>query len=418
MKPCIRFFIPVFLALPLFGYATADTLHVSLRQADSIFLKNSYSLLAATLGVQAQEAQIIQAKIYPNPVFTADLNAYDPENDRFFHTNKTGQKFFQLEQLILLGGKRKREIELARTNASIASLELQDLVRQLKYELHSSLYALTQQADLIKKYNIQLTLLDGVLASYNAQVKKGNVALKDFVRLKGVYLHLNNDRGELLKTYLDEMTKVQTILNTNRIVIPVITDTELEQIIKNYTTEELQAAALDNRADYLIALQNITAAEQYYALQKSMAIPDVNIFTSFDQRSGAFVNQVNAGISVPLPLWNRNKGNIKAARYHIQQRAYTQENLKNEILASIQNQLTLYRHTVGEFTKAKELYNVDFEDTFKGINTNFLKNNVSVLEFTDFIESYNNSLAEVARIKIQLAVSAEQLNLTIGKDMF
>ena len=412
------YILSALLFAPLLTFATADTLRITIRQADSIFLRNNYSLLAATLGVKAQEAQIIQAKLYPNPILTADFNAYDPENDKFFHTGQSGQKYFQIEQLIQLGGKRKNEIQLARTNAAIASLELQDLARQLKYELHSSLYALTQQAFLLKKYNTQLALLDGMLTTYNKQVDKGNVPLKDFVRLKGVYLNLNNDRGELLKSYLEEMAKVQTILNTSSTLIPVITDRELELIIKNYSTEQLQDAALENRADYLISLENITAAEQYYRLQKSMAVPDVNVFASYDQRSGAYINQVNAGISVPLPLWNRNKGNIKAAKYQVEQRGYSKENLKTEILASIQNQFALYTHTVGEFTKAQELYNLDFEETFKGMNANFLKNNVSVLEFTDFFESYNNSLAEIARIKIQLAVSAEQLNLTIGKDMF
>ncbi len=416
MKTCVS--ILLVLLFPVISRAEADTLRITINQADSIFLKSNYALLAASVGVQAQEAQVLQAKLYPNPVFTAEVNVYDPDNNTYFHTGPSGQKYFQLEQLILLGGKRKAEIELAKTNAAIASLEFQDLVRQLKYELHSSLYALTQQAFLIQKYNAQLAILDGILTTYSTQVAKGNVPLKDFVRLKGVYLNLNNDRAELLKFYLDEMAKVQTILNTRAFVVPVVTDAELDAIIKTFTVDELQNAALDNRADYLIATQNTTAAEQYFALQKKQAIPDVNAFANYDQRSGAFNNQISAGISVPLPLWNRNRGNIKTAQFQVKQSVYTKENLKNEILVTIQNQFALYTHTVSEYTKAQELYNIDFEETLQGMNTNFLKNNVSVLEFVDFFESYNNSMAEIARIKIQLAVSAEQLNLTIGKDLF
>jgi outer membrane protein, heavy metal efflux system len=404
--------------LPCMAWAAADTLRITLRQADSIFLKNNYSLLAASMGVQAQEAQVIQARIYPNPIITAEVNVYDPDNNKYFHTGQTGQKFFQIEQLILLGGKRKAEIDLAKTNATIASLEFQDLVRQLKYELHSSLYSLTQQAFLIEKYNAQLAILDGILTTYNTQVKKGNLPLKDFVRLKGVYLNLNNDRGEVLKYYLDQMARVQTILSTSEVIIPIISETELDGVIKTFTTDELQFTALDNRADYLIASQNTTAAEQYYSLQKKLAVPDVNVFANYDQLSGAFNNQISSGISIPLPLWNRNRGNIKTAQFQIKQRAYDKESLKNEILVTVQNQFALYNHTVGEYTKARELYNIDFEETLQGMSSNFLKNNVSVLEFVDFFESYNNSMAEIARIKIQLAVSAEQLNLTIGKDLF
>ncbi|MEZ4890892.1 MAG: hypothetical protein R2779_10210 [Crocinitomicaceae bacterium] len=48
---------------------------------------------------------------------------------------------------------------------------------------------------------------------------------------------------------------------------------------------------------------------------------------------------------------------------------------------------------------------------------NFQKRNVSIIEFLT-LKSFNNAQSEVARIKIQLATSAEQLNLLTGKDVF
>jgi outer membrane protein, heavy metal efflux system len=81
------------------GLHAQDTLRLSIRRADSVFLAKNYYLLAASMDIEAQRAQIIQAKIYPNPIFTADINAYDPVNNQVFHVGKTGQKVFQLEQL-------------------------------------------------------------------------------------------------------------------------------------------------------------------------------------------------------------------------------------------------------------------------------------------------------------------------------
>ncbi len=66
------------------------------------------------------------------------LNAYDPQNDKVLHVGPTGQKSFQIDQLILLGGKRKSQIELARTDVAIAELEFQNLARQLKFKLHQA----------------------------------------------------------------------------------------------------------------------------------------------------------------------------------------------------------------------------------------------------------------------------------------
>lgn len=410
--------ICIFLMIPFIRSNGADTLRITIRQADSLFLASNYALLASSMNIKAQEAQVLQAKLYPNPIFTADVNAYDFQNDKAFHVGSTGQKFFQLEQLILLGGKRKAEIELAKTNSKIASLEFENLVRNLKYELHSSMYALTQQAFLLNKYDTQLALLDTILSAYNIQTKKGNIPMKDVIRLKGVYLNLNNDRAELFQYYLTELAQVQTILQTDQVVVPVITDSDLETIIKLFAKEELHNTALTNRPDYLISEQDKIAADQYFKLQKRMAIPDINAFANYDQRSGAFDNQFNVGFSIPLPLWNRNKGNIKTAQFQIEQAQYTQEGLKVQIVTNINNQYALYNQTISEYRKAQNLYDDDFELTLKGMSDNFQKQNVSVLEFVDFFESYNNSLAEVARIKIQLAESAELLNLIIGKEVF
>jgi len=410
--------ILVCLGFSIQNLRAADTLRVNIKQADSLFLKNNYSLLASAMNIDAQKAQIIQARLYPNPVFTADLNAYDPENKQAFHVNNSGQKGFQLEQLILLGGKRKAQIDLAKTNVKISELEFQQMLSQLKFQLHSSMYFLSQQYVLIGKYNKQLNLLDTILAAYDTQAKKGNIALKDVVRLKGFYLNLNNERAEILKNYFEELSKVQTILQVNQVVYPLVSDQDFSAFIKPVSLDDLTNTAMQNRPDYLITQQDKIFAEQYLSYQRKLAVPDLNLIGSYDQRGGAFQNQVNVGLSIPLPVWNRNQGNIKAASYQVKQQEYETEGIKSKLLADVFNYYQLYMQSVIEFQKTEKLYNEDFETSFKGISENFRKGNVSILEFVDFFEAYNNALTEISRVKVQLNTSAEQLNLTTGKDIF
>ena len=47
----------------------------------------------------------------------------------------------------------------------------------------------------------------------------------------------------------------------------------------------------------------------------------------------------------------------------------------------------------------------------------FKKHNVSLLEFVDFFESSNSSMAELAKVKVQLAEATENLNLTVAKEL-
>lgn len=190
----MKFFIGLVVLLSLQTQAYSQKTHpFTLAQVDSIFLKNNLLLLAQAYNVEVQKAFALQARAYPNPLFTADVNAYDPQNEKTFHVGPTGQKSFAVEQLILLGGKRKAEIELARQNEKLAVLELEDLLRNLQYQLHTSFFNLNRQRNTLEKFNRQLQLLDTLIASYDMQSRKGNLPPKDVIRLKSVYFKINNE---------------------------------------------------------------------------------------------------------------------------------------------------------------------------------------------------------------------------------
>ena len=398
--------------------AQSDTLSITIAQADKVFLSTNYQLLATSLNIDVQKAQVLQASLYPNPVLTVDMNAIDPENSKIFHLGNTGQQSVQLEQLILLGGKRKAQIDLAKTNVEMAELAFQDLIRQLKFELHTGLYLLNQQQILIGKYTKQMAMVDNILSTYEIQAHKGNIPLKDVVRLKGVYLNLSNERAAIFGDYFQQLSKVQTLLQTKSMVVPKVSDSEIQSFIQPFDVQLLIDQALENRPDLLLGKKDAVFAEQYFSLQKKLAKPDITLFSSYDQRGGAFLRQVNVGVAIPLMFWNRNQGNIKSAETQIKVKQLFVDGLKSQVIAEVQSTYLQYKQTVSEFLKNNKLYDEDFEVTLKGMTENFQKGNVSLIEFVDFFESYNNALSEISRIKIQLATSAEQIKLSTGKELF
>lgn len=415
IKTGIFFFIII---LSSFSIKAQDTLKINTLQADSIFLKNSFYLLASSMNIEAQKARIIQAKLYPNPIFTAEFNAYDPENNKAFHVGKTGQKILQVEQLIILGGKRKAEIEMAKTNASIAELEFQSMTRNLRNQLLSNLYSVGEYEFLLHKYNGQLALLDNLLSAYQVQVDKGNIALKELVRMKGAYLKLNNDRAEIFREYTFAQSVLQNILQLSSIIKFEFSEQDIRRYVKLVDLAELKATATLNRPDLLIIKQGSLLSQQHLQYQKKLAVPDINVFAIYDQRGGVFRNEISAGISIPLPLWNRNHGNIKIAEFKLQETGYQVQAMQNKIYSEITNAYANYLQIVSEYQKATTLYNEDFETTIKGMTDNFQKRNVSIIEFIDFFEAYNEVLTELARIKTQLVSSAEELNLLTGKNIY
>jgi len=412
-----KYFIILFL-ISISAYSQVDTLALTIKQADKLFLAANFQLMASAMNVEAQKAQEIQAKLFPNPVLTADFNAIDPENERLFHVGSGGQQSLQIEQLILLGGKRKSQIDLAKTSTQMAELALQDLMRQLKFQLHTGLFLISQKQLLVSKYDKQLNLLDEIVSAYEIQIPKGNIPLKDLVRLKGVYLNLSNERAAIYSDYFEQMTKIQTLLQTKKIVSPIITDSEIRSFVLPINVNDLFKEAIQNRPDLLMSQKDLTFAQQYFTLQQKLAKPDITLFASYDQRGGAFQRQVNIGFAIPLTFWNKNQGNIKSAQAQIQTKNYEYEGLKSQVIAEVNGTYLQYQQTIKEYLKNSKLYNEDFEITLKGMTDNFQKGNVSVLEFVDFFESYNNALSEMARSKIQLATSIEQIKLSTGKEQF
>ena len=395
-----------------------EKLSITLAQADSLFVGKNFNLLAASMNIEAQKAQIIQAKVYPNPTFSTDFNVYDPDNNKFLHVGKSGDKAFRIEQLIILGGKRKTEIEIAKTNANIAALEFQQLITQLKFQLHSNLFSIGQQQILLKRYNSQLSLLDTLLNAYQTQADKGNIPLKEVVRLKGAYLKLNNDRADLLKDYYASQAVLQTLLQTKEIIDFQFSEDEIKKYIKAIPVEELISIAQNNLADLLLAQQNKILAQQNFEYQKKLAIPDVSFNLNYTQRGGAFYNQMNAGISIPLPLWDKNKGNIASSSYKIKEADYNFKSIQNKLFSDINNAYAMYQQNITEYKKAATLYNNDVEITIKGMADNFQKRNISMIEFIDFFEAYNEAQTELARIRKELVIAGEQLNLLTGKEIY
>lgn len=395
----------------------SDTLSLTLARADSMFLANNLQLLAGAYNIRASEALIIQARAYPNPIVSAQVNAIDPENDKFFNAGRAGQREFELEQMILIGGKRRTEIALARQNKAIAEAEFADLLRNLRYQLHANLIGLNKDQVILASYDLQLNVLRSLIDSYAEQAARGNIPVKDVIRLKTVYLRISNNRAEVRTHHQEELMMLQTLLGTTAFIKPVV-DESLFLSIGLRDLQSLLDLALDNRPDLKTAELLRQQSEINYRLQRQLAIPDITLNAGYDQMGGAFRREGNLGVSMPLPMFNRNKGNVLAASHDVASAKIRWEQTRLEVIAEVTATWQNLINAVSEFQTATALYTSDFNEVFEGINQNFSKRNISILEFVDFFEAYNESLADFQRIRTHLALLAEQINRVTGVAVF
>ena len=393
---------------------------VTLEDCESQFLKNNLFLLASQYNIDASKALTIQARIWDNPTITAELNAYNPERNQYFDIGKDGQKAFGIEQLIYLGGKKSNEVKLAQANEQLAELQFNDLLRTLKLQLRKSFYTVYYNTKSLETTDKQLAHIEDLINSYSIQAQKGNIPLKDVVRLQSLYLNFKNERMEVVNNNIEEQANLKLLLNSTETVVPIVSDTEFNKYLKtiHFDLKSFQDQAIANRPDYLAKQKEIDANEINVKWQKSLSVPDITVGANYDQRSGAFNKEANLTLGIPLPLWNKNKGNIKYAQTILDQSKVEKQNFDLQLQTEITSAWNKWDESRKNYAVIKPTVNADFDAVYNGMLTNFQKRNVSLLEFTDFMESYNQATVQVNELKKKLALSGEELNTTINKDLF
>ena len=391
-----------------------------LQQCEQLFLKNNFSLIAAQYNIDANKALVIQAKIWDNPYLSMELNGNNPQNAKFFDIGKSGQKAASIQQLILLGGKRRNQIDLAKSNQKVAQLSFEDLLRNLKFELRKSYYSIYFNNDKISALTVQANNLDTLVKAYSVQSQKGNVPIKDYLRLQSLLLDLKNEKMELVKDNIEQQANLNILLSDSSEIQPSLNATFFEKYVStnNIKLSDIEKFAFVGRPDYTLSTQNVIASETSVRLQKSMRVPDLTLGSSWDQHGGAFNNQVNLTIGLPLSLWNKNQGNIKYA-----------ESLNAQAIANQQSEAVQLKSEVTvafkKWIEAKNNYNQiavtnfdSYQSVYQSIVENFRKGNISILEFTDFLESYNQMRSHYNELKKNLVLSAETLNTAANTELF
>jgi cobalt-zinc-cadmium efflux system outer membrane protein len=411
--------VGILLTTALAGAQQAQPATLTIQQAEGLFFKNNFLLLAQQYDIDRAGAQVVQAKLYPNPEISADIIGYQGQNNIYFPKGQQNNLAVGLEQLILLGGKRKAQIALAKLDKQRAEAEFTDLSRNLQLQIWQSFFTLHNQQKIIGKYDRMLGKLDDLISGYELQVAKNNVALKDLVRLKSVYVKISNDKSEESAAMTQEQQRLNILLGITGPVQTLYAADDAQRFSSAIISfDDIAQKSLINRPDYKGAQLGAESAKINLSLQKKQVIPDVTLRLGYNQQGDAFNNQYNVGLGIPLPVFDRNQGNIQAARVYKEQQekaiSYKELEISNEALAAYQN----YMRSVDEYRRIMKIVNQDFEAVFVGMNDNFRKGNVSMIEFADFFEAYNEAQTEMERVKKQLALAAAELNFVTATNNF
>lgn len=403
-----------------------DTIVLSRTQAEALFLDKNLSLISEKLNIDIADAQVIQAKLWPNPTLNvgeinlwknATVEDLPPMMGNF---GRTTQVNVELEQLIQTAGKRKKMIAMEKVGVDIAKEYFKTFLRNLKIEFRGNLTELQFVQAQEAVYQKQLSSMQTLLKAYSNQVTQGNIGKGEYIRLKASELQFLKEISELKKENNSLQKELKVLMNMPATSYIKITDEGFvpdNKNIDNINLGNLLASAIENRPDMKVLKLENEYNTNKYKYEKAMRTPDVTLGVTYDRASNIMKDFVGVGFSMDLPFLNRNQGNIKAAKISIDQgKLLTEEkaiSVQAEVLQAYEDLIV----TKKLYDSVDSSYEGDLDKLLESYRKNFMQRNTSILEYLDFVEAYLENKSILLNSKKDLNKNLEELSYIAGQEI-
>jgi cobalt-zinc-cadmium efflux system outer membrane protein len=401
------------LASPAFAQSTGPA-SITLDEAIQMALQHNHNLLAARTTIQQSEAEETTANLRPNPSLFADWE-YLPlnrsgQNAQYLHDSTEGD--LGLSYLIERGKKRQHRLQAAKDITAQTRSLVTDNERGLTFNT-ASLFVNVQLAE------STLELADKDLKSFQKTVDlsqlrydKGAISEDDYLKIKLQLLQFETDYQQA------ELAKVQALSDLRQLL-------GYESVSPDYDVagpfdyhplkgnlEDFQLKALQNRPDLRAAQQGVTAATSQYELQRAIGKQDVTV-----QGNYSHVNGINAASfygSIPLPIFNRNQGEIARTRFAITQAQEQEKATNGQALTDVRDAYEGLRVS----DRIVLLYRSGYLDVAQKdrdiAEYAYQRGAVSLLDFLDAERSYRATQLAYRQALASYLLALEQLRQAVG----
>lgn len=314
---------------------------LALAEARQIAFERNWDLLAAKTGIDTATAQTIVTREYPNPILALSTSKIGTHESSTWLGNGLWERSYDsiaaVSQLVEIGGKRRARQLSAREGVLNARARFYDAKRSLDQGVTKAYVSV-----LLAEENRQ-TLTESARALRHeadiaaARYKAGDISDSDRRQIE------NNAETFELQARMAEATAVharlavEVLLGVNKPQGNWLPSDTLEKLVALHQVFS-EGNTNGARPDVLAAEAALKGSEADLKLQKALRIPDPTFSALAEHEppgGGPAVDTFGFGVSFPLPLWNRNKGGIKAAESTVKQNEIALDKVKAQVVMDI-----------------------------------------------------------------------------------
>jgi cobalt-zinc-cadmium efflux system outer membrane protein len=394
---------------------------VTIGQAVQEALDRNLGLLAERYNLNIAEARIITARLRPNPVLSVGWDYQDLLGTGFSPTNQAGpgEANSRVDFVLERGGKRRRRIEVAQNARSVAQLQLLNTTRALILDVESAFVDIQLAKENLALARDNLKAFNGIVEVNSTRVRVGDLSKVELVRSRVAALQFQNAVRQAELKLRIARNRLQKLMGRALLSDAFDTVGGLRRDTVALNVADILKQALDLRPDLLALNRDQARSLADLRLQLAQGKVDYTVGVQYHrQYDNATGNSLGFFFSAPLPVFNRNQGEIERARREHQQIEARMRALKQDIDQEVQNAYQQYL-TARELLESIERDMLDqARDVRDTTEYSYRRGEASFVElldaqraFNDTRQSYNEAGAEYARnLYLIDAVSGKAVN--------
>jgi cobalt-zinc-cadmium efflux system outer membrane protein len=233
------------------------------------------------------------------------------------------------------GQKRQHRLQAARDATSVARSQVTDSERGLAFQV-GQLFISAQLAqstiDLAKE---DVRSFQTTVDLSERQLKVGAMSENDYLQIKLQMVQFQTDLEQAQLAKAQALSDLRQQLGYDSVESDYDVTGGFDYQAVLLTLPELNARALMNRPDLRTAQLSVNAANSQYRLAKANSKQDVTVSANYSHVNG--ISAVTWSVSMPLPIFDRNQGNIAQTRYGINQAQETQRAVNGQVLTDVRD---------------------------------------------------------------------------------
>jgi outer membrane protein, heavy metal efflux system len=379
---------------------------VTLAEAHALFARNNADLHVARADAAEAAALARQAAAYPNPEASVTHEPLSGEGRSY------SESYFNLSQRLQWPGTRSARQTAANRIAAAAAARLTADSTRLAFQVKEAWLSAAVAERSVALLERVTDVFRSAERSAEERLREGDISAYDRRRIAIERLRYENSLADARLTAATQRRTLALLVLPDADEVEVGPADTLGAAPARPDIERLMSDAPDRRSEIAASAAALEAAHADARAARSVRIPDVTATGGYKRQSdglaGAFL-----GLSIPLPLWDRRGGDVKAADARVSAAEARLAQARRQVRNDVARAMLAYEAAVERIAMLGDSQ-VEAVDLLSIAQIAYDAGEIELVQLLDAADALRDAQTLEARLRAELWTSWFDLERAVG----